>query len=57
MTHPHTPPTAVGALTRFPCAGAKAARIDLNRILKAANLTRLQIEDQDTRLIVRDRFR
>jgi AraC-like DNA-binding protein len=56
-TRPGTPPTAGGALTRLAYARAKAARIDLDPILKAANLTRRQVEDPDERLMVRDQIR
>jgi len=55
--HPHTPPTASGGLTRFAYERAMTARIDLNSILKAADLTHREIEDRDARLIVRDQIK
>jgi AraC-like DNA-binding protein len=43
-------------MTRLAYARAKAAGIDLDRILEATNLTRSQIEDPSVRLMVRDQI-
>jgi AraC-like DNA-binding protein len=55
-TRPGTPPTASGTLTRLAYARARAARIDLEPVLTATNLTRSQIEDSNARVLVRDQI-
>ena len=51
-----TLPSAVGGITRLACAQAKAARLDLEPLLKKANLTLHQIDDPGVRLRVRDQI-
>ena len=55
-THPGTPPTSIGVLTRLAYARAKAAGINLDPILQTTRLSRLQIEDPDVRLMVRSQI-
>ena len=54
--HLGTLPSAAGGITRFAYAQAKAARLDLEPLLKKANLTLRQIEDPGARLRVRDQI-
>jgi AraC-like DNA-binding protein len=53
---PSVHPTAGGAMTRYAYARAKAAGIEVDRILKQANLSVVQIEHVGERLRVRDQI-
>jgi hypothetical protein len=50
-------PTATGGITRLACARAREAGIELAPLLKAAGLTRRQIEDRGARVDVHHQIR
>jgi len=50
-------PTAIGTITRLACARVQAAGIELEPLLRKAELTKQQIEDLGTRLNVQQQIR